>query len=102
MHAAWVVGDLLNATGESLAEFPTQPEFIRASIPAEPEDTDIESGHEVGNIPSSVGNLPTRNPGRGGGYERGIRKTPIPREIDQLERVAHLHTYEITIANEQL
>ena len=41
--AAWVIGDSLDDTGESLTKSSIPPDFTRASIPADPDGTDIES-----------------------------------------------------------
>ena len=62
--AAWVVGELLHAVDESLSESQTLPDFMQASSPAVPNDTDVGSEHGIRNIPSSVGNPPVHVSGR--------------------------------------
>ena len=59
----WVVDDSLDATDESLTESPIPPNFIRSSISADLDGSDIESEHEVGSRPSSVDNSSTPSPG---------------------------------------
>ena len=68
---AWVVGEPLDATGESLTESTTPLDFTRPSIPADPVDTDIESELEKRDRPSSVGNPSTPFTGREGNCVRG-------------------------------
>ena len=47
--AAWVVGDLLDVTGEARAESSAPSHFTRGDAPADPDGTDSESEHVVQN-----------------------------------------------------
>ena len=94
--AAWVVGDSLDATDESLTEFSIPPDFTRASIPADPDGTDIESEHEVGSRPSSVGNPSTPSPGREENSDRECAMIPLWQGTDLYGCVTHPPTYAIS------
>ena len=69
--AAWVIGDLLDVTGEAHAESPASSHFTRGDTPASPDGTDVECEHGVQNIPYSVGNPSMPRTGREGSWERG-------------------------------
>ena len=76
--AAWVVGDSLKATGGNQTESPTLPDFTQASIPANPDGTNMEPEYEMGNVLSSVGNPSKSSTGREGSCERcTCQDTPL-------------------------
>ena len=87
-NAALMVGGSLDATGESLTESPISPDFTRASIPAEPDGTDIESEHDGGSRASSVSNPFTLSLG----VKEAVSGVPPERMTYKCGCVAHPHT----------
>ena len=103
--AAWLVGISLDAAGGSLTESQTPSDFTRASIPAGPVGTDIEFEHEMGYIPSSVGNPFMPSSGCRGSCKRGAcQGTSLKERRPFRMRRPHAHLREyhcrrITLTN---